>query len=460
MKKQVGMKVWAATIGLLGFTACSEAFTTNVTVVARSGDAELTVNRLAEIVATAPDIPIQREVIELLAFRWVELAAWAQRAAAGDSLIDSTLIMEAMWPDTRGAVVDSFLALRWGELDPVEPAQVDSAYRSGQLRMIAHVLKRVTDSMTPEQKAAKKTEAERLWATLENGGTWAQINAANDDEVARQQGGLLGILRRGATVPQFENVAFALGSGEVSPVTETQYGYHIIFRPPLADVREPFTAAVEAAFRQRADSAYEQELLSASRVEFRPEAPAAIREAARWPVRMRQSEKVLATFDGGRFTVRDFIRWLHILPMEIVQRIDSASDEQLGQLARSLVTRELIWRAARERGLELSPERYQAIADSYRSQIAELQTATQVYPDSLADFRPTLKERSDVAMLLIERYLEQGTKNTSLFIPVPPFLGERLLDETDWEVDQRGIDRVVARATDLRESLPASEEVP
>ena len=50
----------------------------------------------------------------------------------------------------------------------------------------------------------------------------------SDDEVSAKKGGELGFFSRGDMVSEFENVAFSLQPGEISPVFETKYGYHII----------------------------------------------------------------------------------------------------------------------------------------------------------------------------------------------------------------------------------------
>lgn len=52
----------------------------------------------------------------------------------------------------------------------------------------------------------------------------------SDEPNADTSGGDLGALTRGQTVPPFERAAFALEVGAVSPVIETAYGYHVIYR--------------------------------------------------------------------------------------------------------------------------------------------------------------------------------------------------------------------------------------
>jgi len=99
-----------------------------------------------------------------------------------------------------------------------------------QLRA-SHILIKTdaADANDPDAvKAAAKAEAEKLLAQLKDGADFAELAKAHSDCPSADNGGDLGYFGRGRMVPPFEQAAFALQTGEMSDVVETQFGYHII----------------------------------------------------------------------------------------------------------------------------------------------------------------------------------------------------------------------------------------
>jgi parvulin-like peptidyl-prolyl isomerase len=74
-----------------------------------------------------------------------------------------------------------------------------------------------------------EAEAEAILTELEAGKDFAELaKAKSQDTGSAEKGGDLGELRRGQAVQEFEEAAFRLKEGELSPVVKTQYGYHIL----------------------------------------------------------------------------------------------------------------------------------------------------------------------------------------------------------------------------------------
>ncbi len=88
----------------------------------------------------------------------------------------------------------------------------------------------ITPKASAEAKARAKAKAESLLVEIKNGGDFEQIAKRESmDPGTKGLGGDLGWNRRGSgLVPEFERVMFALNPGQVSPVVETAFGYHII----------------------------------------------------------------------------------------------------------------------------------------------------------------------------------------------------------------------------------------
>ncbi len=87
----------------------------------------------------------------------------------------------------------------------------------------------VAPKPTAESKGRAKAKADSLLAEINAGGDFESVARRESmDPGSKPQGGDLGWNRRGAMVPEFERVMFALRPGQVSPVVETAFGFHII----------------------------------------------------------------------------------------------------------------------------------------------------------------------------------------------------------------------------------------
>ena len=87
----------------------------------------------------------------------------------------------------------------------------------------------VSPKPSADSKKRAKAKADSLLEEIRKGGDFEQIAKRESmDPVSKSQGGDLGWNRRGAMVPEFERVMFALNPGQMSGVIETAFGFHII----------------------------------------------------------------------------------------------------------------------------------------------------------------------------------------------------------------------------------------
>lgn len=82
---------------------------------------------------------------------------------------------------------------------------------------------------SPDHRAEAEAKAARAMESLRDGADFATTAAELSEEPgAEGRQGLLTPGREGSWVPEFWAAALALEPGEISPVTETEYGYHIL----------------------------------------------------------------------------------------------------------------------------------------------------------------------------------------------------------------------------------------
>ena len=114
----------------------------------------------------------------------------------------------------------------------ISDAQIQADYNSrqndfqvGERVKARHILLK-TEGTT---EAVVRPKAEALLKQLKGGGDFAKLAKENsNDPGSASQGGELGYIIKGQTVPEFEKSAFSLKPGEISDLVKTQYGFHII----------------------------------------------------------------------------------------------------------------------------------------------------------------------------------------------------------------------------------------
>lgn len=117
----------------------------------------------------------------------------------------------------------------------VSEAEIQEAFEANRAQLLkapATVTFRqvvIAPKASANAKAKAKAKADSLLAEIRKGGDFEQIAKRESmDPGSKPQGGDLGWNRRGAMVPEFERMMFSLTPGQISPVVETAFGYHII----------------------------------------------------------------------------------------------------------------------------------------------------------------------------------------------------------------------------------------
>ena len=267
--------VVAAGLTLAACEGFKEALTAHVDVAARAESQELSVERLAEMIGNT-DFPISPEFARTLSGLWVDYQLLGHAAAAGDSLKDTTRLDKVLWPMIAEARVNAFHDTMQAAGPKYDSTANEARYGQGEVLAARHILFRTTPTMTPAQKDSvrRRAEATRARVTAAN---FAQIaGQTNDDPTAKQQGGSLGLFPRGAMVKEFEQAVLSLQPGQISPLVETQFGYHIIRRAPYSEVRGEIGEAMQRRATQVGDSTFVANLEAGANVQLEDDAAGAL----------------------------------------------------------------------------------------------------------------------------------------------------------------------------------------
>jgi hypothetical protein len=161
---------------------------------------------------------------------------------------------------------------------------------------------------TADHRAQARAKASRALEALKAGADFAETAAQLSEEPgAEGRAGLLTPGREGAWVDEFWAAASVLGVGDVSPVTETQYGFHILRLEGRSLV--PFAEARGRVARDVADRIDDPVAVLGAYLDRQPEIFLAedVIEASMYD--SFGATALIASWDGGQLAFGEYLTW-------------------------------------------------------------------------------------------------------------------------------------------------------
>jgi hypothetical protein len=443
-----------------GCGSFGKAMTSHTDVVAKAGGKELKVADAARMLAANPQIPATPEVVQELANMWVDYTLLATAAAEDTTL--AVIDMEELLAPQRDQIVMARLRDQVIRPDTVfteaEILQKWSTEGPGAEIRARHILFQVPAEATPTQRDSVRRQAEAVRAQAAGGADFAALAGRwSEDPGSKVQGGDLGYFGRGRMVAPFEEAAFKLQPGQISPVVETPFGYHVIRvedrrQTELGEQRADFTRFLVQKAQQDAEKSFVDSLTKAAGVEVAPGAAKIARELAEQDnleLKGRAASRTMASYKGGELTTGEFAQFLRTLPAQARGSFGQATDEQVNDLVEQMTNRELLLNQAERLKITASPAQLDTIRRGTRQAISEMVR--------MAGFNRL--PRGSGANAVIEtrvRELIEGAISQTRQVPQLGPLSPALRSAFDYEVNEGTFPEVVKQMQTIRSSMPGA----
>ena len=438
----------------------SEAFSAHTDVVAKAGPHELSVTRLGDLLGKAKlGLPVNKEVATLIARDlWVPYQLLGVAAAHGDSLKDPKAIEAAAAGMLENARLGRFMESVAAKMPIDTGGEASYLAAKGGLYSARHILFLFPQGVTPAAKDSMRKRAEALRT---------QLTAANFPEMAKKysgdntasKGGDLGVFPLGGMVQPFGAALAKLKPGEISPLVETQFGYHIIQRNTWNDAKTAYAAQAGGRSRQVAESTYIAQAQTAAKVTLKGDAATTMKEIAKDPFAMRTSKTALATYTGGELQAGRLALVLLASPQSqrLTQQIMGAPDSLVNQYVKNMAQRDVLLQRADSAKVTVTADELTRLHGDFVQAVAQSWTAMNLDPKSLADSGKTVEAREKIAAARVEAFMDKIMSGQVQPLPVPAPLQIVLMDKYPAKINQAGIDRAVELAAKLRVAVDSAK---
>ncbi len=437
-------------------TGCSnfrDLFSAHADIAAEAGSLELPATRLSDMVMTVTKGQVQRvtrETADFITDTWVDYALFSQAVARGKLPVDSASVAEAVWPELAELKGTHFHDTLMSRRAAMSDTAADSLYHQPDVRLLQHILFSARNAPPPVKEATRK-KAEAALGRIRKGASFAQLaSELSEDPGSKADSGYLPPGPRGRFVPAFDSAGWALQPGQTSGIVETQFGFHLIRRPAIGEVRERFTDFLLDRAGAAVDSTFMDSLAAASDIKLDASAAATMRSALGSAEESRRSGSTITTYKGGSMTVQEFLRWVRALPPQYLQQLKSADDSTLLRFARVVTQNTLLLRQADAAGIQPSQLEWKNLERQYLSQLDTLKGEMGLTGNDFSDSTVAAGEREKVAGIKMEQYFDQLINGKARLRPLPSALASLLRERLPFQINQAGVGRAVDMAKEAK----------
>ena len=430
-------------------------------IAAKAGGQELSVTRLSQIIGNS-QAPLEKDVARVIAELWVNYQLAGVAAARNDTISDKKVMDVGLWSQ-----VENIRSKKFGDslAKTLKPATIDCneecMYNKGEILSARHILILAGDGSTPQtspaatpaarEVAKKKAEAIRTQASAAN---FAKLAEKSEEPNAKDRGGDLGLFPKGQMVAPFEKALLAIKPGEISPVVETAFGYHVIYRPTYSEVKDKVVAALKDRPLAVAESIYLYKLDSAANIKIDKNAAITVKAVARNPLGYAKDNSSVADYKGGKLTLSRLADWISAFPpqQQVRQQLQQANmpDSIVETFVKRLVRNELMLKQADSAKISADSGEMNNLYMQFRTSLTGAWTQLGVDPTKLADSAKSAGDRETLAGKRVESYFDKLIKNEIPFVDIPYFVARALEQKYTFSVNDVGLDKAIEKAKAVR----------